>query len=213
MSEGAGNTKTSAMSINVSRTDKYFNEEEVRRLLSSITVLEDKALVSFGIDTGLRVSEVVGVITSNLNFDDCTVLAYDHKKDEWRNVVFTRPVGNLLQMYLNERDTKDPRLFPFSWKTAERRPKRWCMAAGIKVSDGSRQVNGKVVPEGETYATWHYCRGTFMRMSRRVGRDMKAVQQNTGDSIRTILEYYGDLSLEDRAKEMAEKPIIPLEVL
>ena len=127
--------KSNAMSINVRRTDKYFNEEEVKKLLSSITVLEDKALVSFGIDTGLRVSEVVSVVTSNLNFDDCTVLAYDHKKDEWRNVVFTKPVGNILQMYLNERDTKDPRVFPFSWKTAERRLKRWCIAAGFPIDE------------------------------------------------------------------------------
>lgn len=51
---------TNTMSINVSRTDKYFNEEEVGKLLSSITVLEDRALIAFGIDTGLRVSEVVG---------------------------------------------------------------------------------------------------------------------------------------------------------
>ncbi|TET90468.1 MAG: site-specific integrase [Methanomassiliicoccales archaeon] len=205
--------KTNGMSINVSRTDKYFNEADVRQLLSSIAILEDKALIAFGIDTGLRVSEVVGVITSNINFDENAVLAYDHKKDEWRNVIFTQPVGNLLQMYLNERSTKDQRLFPFSWKTAERKVKRWCKVAGIKISDGTRKVNGKVVPEGETYCTWHYCRGTFMRMSRRVGRDMKVVQQNTGDSVRTILEYYGDLSLEDRAQEMEEKPIIPLEVL
>jgi integrase len=201
------------MSINVSRTDKYFNEADVRQLLSSITILEDKVLIAFGIDTGLRVSEVVSIITSNINFEENTVLAYDHKKDEWRNVVFTRPVGNLLRMYLNERNMKDQRLFPFSWKTAERKLKRWCKVSGIKISDGTRTVNGKVVPDGETYATWHYCRGTFMRMSRRVGRDMKVVQQNTGDSVRTILEYYGDLSLEDRAKEMEEKPIIPVEVL
>jgi len=41
-----------------------------------------------------------------------------------------------------------------------------------------------------------------------VGRDIKVVQQNTGDTIETILKYYRDLSIEDRVREMEEKPLL-----
>lgn len=34
------------------------------------------------------------------------------------------------------------------------------------------------------------------------------VQQNTGDTIETILKYYRDLSIEDRVKEMEQKPLL-----
>lgn len=42
-----------------------------------------------------------------------------------------------------------------------------------------------------------------------VGRDIKVVQQNTGDTVETILKYYRDLSIEDRTAEFDAKPILP----
>ncbi len=42
----------------------------------------------------------------------------------------------------------------------------------------------------------HWLRHTFIRLSRRAGRDIKFVQQNTGDSLKTILEHYEGLTDE-----------------
>lgn len=56
--------------------------------------------------------------------------------------------------------------------------------------------------------SFHWLRHTFIRRSKMAGRDIKVVQQNTGDTIETILKYYRDLSIEDRVKEMEEKPLL-----
>ena len=70
--------------------------------------------------------------------------------------------------------------------------KKWCAKIGFKYAD-------KVAS--------HWCRHTFIRLSRKAKRDIKAVQQNTGDSINTLLEWYSDLSAEDMNEELNEKSI------
>ena len=54
----------------------------------------------------------------------------------------------------------------------------------------------------------HWLRHTFIRLSKRAGRDVKAVQQNTGDTIQTILEWYEELSDEEMGEEIQGKPLV-----
>ena len=177
--------------------EKYLTEREIEGLLSVIDNIEDKALITLGIDSGGRVSEVVGILTSNINHERQTIKIWDEKKDQWREWVVTKPTMQLIRMYLNSRQKKDPRLFPFSYKTANRRLKRWCEVAEIP----------------KEKAHWHTLRHTYIVQSRLRGRDIKAVQQQTGDSLLTLLRIYSNLSNEDRIKISESRPILPKEVV
>ncbi len=188
------------MSNNSKRVDnshKYLSEEELQRLLNTIGDLEDKTLIVFSLETGLRRSEIVTIRTADIDFERQTVKVFDEKKDEWRQVVFPQYVGTQLRMYLKARKQRSPLLFPFSHRTANRKLQRWCAAAGIRLDS-----------KGRTQVSFHWLRHTFIRRSKMAGRDIKVVQQNTGDTIETILKYYRDLSIEDRIREMEEKPLL-----
>lgn len=178
--------------------DKYLSREEIRKLLNVIDDLEDRALVLFALETGLRRSEIVTIQTSNIDFERQVVQVYDEKKDQWRTVIFPRYIAAQLNMYLKARSHKSPLLFPFSSRTANRKLKRWCNRAQIRLDSSNL-----------TSVTFHWLRHTFIRRSKMAGRDIKIVQQNTGDTIETILKYYRDLSIEDRVIEMENKPLIP----
>jgi len=105
-------------------------------------------------------------------------------------------VGSALQRWLEYRKacgTRGELLFPFSEKTANRIIKRWCRAIEFRYAD---QVSS------------HWLRHTFIRLSRRSRRDIKAVQQNTEDTIQTILEWYEGLTNEEVAGEIEGKPLI-----
>jgi site-specific recombinase XerC len=118
------------------------------------------------------------------------------RRDDWRYVYFPTKVRSKLKLWLKERQNlqiKGRELFPFSEKTCGRILRRWC---------------GKVSFQHAEKVGTHWCRHSFIRLSRRVGRNLKAVQQNTGDSIKTILEWYDALSPEDMAKELDKKPIV-----
>ena len=177
--------------------EKYLSEGEIERLLSIIDNVGDKCLIAVGIDSGGRVSEVVGILTSNIDYDRQTIKIWDEKKDVWRKWVLTKPTMQLIKMYLNSRQKASPELFPFSYKTANRRLKKWCAQVGIP----------------KEKAHWHALRHTYIVQSRMKGRDIKAVQQQTGDSLLTLLRVYSNLSSEDRLRISEERPIIPIGVI
>jgi integrase len=189
----------SAKKINL---DKYLTEEEIKRLLDLIDDVEDKTLILFALETGLRRSEIVSIQTANIDYERQVLQVYDQKKDQWRSVVFPRYVGSYLKMYLRARQRRSPLLFPFSARTANRKLKRWCQTADIRLD-----------AHGQTMVSFHWLRHTFIRRSKMAGRNIKVVQQNTGDTVETILKYYRDLSIEDRARELDERPIISHEPL
>jgi hypothetical protein len=73
---------------------------------------------------------------------------------------------------------KDPRLFPFSHKTIERKIQIWTeKALGKKKS-------------------WHAIRHTYISLSRELGITMETVMQNTGDAAVAVLKYYSKPSPE-----------------
>jgi len=185
-----------ALSNKVSKSDKAFSQESVQKLYEGIDNIMEKAYVMYHIETGLRVSDVVNTELVHVMWQENRTYTYDHKKDTWRYVYWPEKVKSVLKMWLKQRqaeDIKDKRLFPFSEKTANRILKRWALKLNI--------ANSRLVSS-------HWCRHTFIRLSRKAGRDIKAVQQNTGDTVKTILDWYSDLSSDDMREQVEGKPLI-----
>jgi integrase len=182
------------VSKKISKGDKYFPEAFVKQLYLMCDDIRDKTYLMYHIETGLRVSDVINTEMVHIDWNLCRTYTYDHKKDQWRHVYFPEFVkAQLKQWYMQRQalDIKDERLFPFSEKTANRIIKNWAK----KLNFNFASLVGS-----------HWCRHTFIRLSRKAGRDIKAVQQNTGDTIKTLLEWYSDLSQEDMRQEIS-KPL------
>lgn len=191
----------------IAKYDKYFPPHIVQSLYDQIDNIRDLFYVMWHIETGVRVSDIVGIKRKgrkreigqeihNIDWDKNRIHTYDHKKDEWRYVHFPKKVRSKLKQWLKERQNlgiKGRELFNFSEKTCNRILKKWCRKIGFIHTDlvGS-----------------HWCRHTFIRLSRRAGRDIKLVQQNTGDTIRTLLEWYDALTPEEMNNEIENKPLI-----
>jgi len=201
------NNKSLILSPKIPKTDKYIPADVLQKLYDTVDNLRDLFYIMWHCETGVRISDIVGIKRKgrerhmgqeirNIDWDNNRIHTYDHKKDEWRYVYFPKKSRSKLKLWLKERQNLGIRgreLFPFSEKTCGRILRRWCEKIGFQHAD-------KVGT--------HWCRHTFIRLSRRAGRDLKAVQQNTGDSIKTILEWYEALSPEDMAQEMDDKPLI-----
>jgi len=177
----------------------YLQPTEVRRLMEVIDNLEDKALILVGLETGMRVSEITrGFKIEMINWDDGTAKIYDEKKDVYRDIAIPRVCLNLLKMYLNVERRKKGDVFPFSYKTANRRLMYWIRKAGIQKYRGGKPVN----------FTWHKLRHTFVRLSARAHRDPQAVAQQLGDSLTTVLKVYGTWEPSAMSSYFNEKPLV-----
>lgn len=196
------------VSKKIPKADKYIPPNYVKLLYETVDNPRDRFYIMWHIETGVRVSDIVGQIDevgakrtlgqeiNNIDWDDCKIWTYDFKKDKWRWVYFPKIVLQPLKMWLKERqnlEIKGRELFPYSEKTCNRILKRWCKKIEFRYAD---QVGS------------HWCRHTFIRLSRAADRDIKLVQQNTGDTIKTLLEWYADLSSDEIRNQMENKPLI-----
>ena len=80
--------KTKALAIKKSKRhpNRALTEAQIRLLLSEIENIRDDALIRLGLSVGLRVSEVVGIRTSEIDFERGLINIWDEKKDKWRLV-------------------------------------------------------------------------------------------------------------------------------
>ena len=160
----------------MSKYDKHLPPHVLKALYEKIDNIRDLFYVMWHNETGVRVSDIVGIKRKdrtremgqeirNIEWDRNRIHTYDHKKDEWRYVYFPEKVRAKLKQWLKERQNlgiKGRELFPFSEKTCNRILKRWCQ----KIKFTHSEIIGT-----------HWCRHTFIRLSRRAGRDIKFVQQ------------------------------------
>lgn len=88
------------------RLKQVMSDAEVELLRDSCKDIREQLLINFSLDTGCRVSEIVGVNISNINMDklSCTVIGKGNKQ---RYVYFTEKTKLLITKYLKDRKEFD----------------------------------------------------------------------------------------------------------
>ena len=153
--------------------------EEVELLLSNVDNIMDHTFMVIGFYTGMRISEIISIEDISLNEPEGRIHIWDEKKNLYRDVYVPAMVFSVLKRYLNSlKNRKDPRIFPFSKKTAERKIESWTMS-----------ILGKT-------KSWHAVRHTYISLSRELELPMEVIIANTGDTAATILKYYSKPSPE-----------------
>ena len=175
--------------------NRALTEAQIRLLLAKIDNIRDDALIRLGLSVGLRVSEVVGIRTSEIDFDRGLINIWDEKKDKWRLVMPTQEAMGAIKKYLNAQPKKAKRLFSISAKTVERIIQKY-----------SKRALGFVI-------SWHSLRTTYVTRSVELEQSPAVVMVNTGDSPATILKHYTKLPEVVMRRFVENKPIIPREKL
>ena len=164
--------------------------EEVHILLKAIDNIPDYTLILTGLYTGMRISEISSLEEISINEGEGRIHIWDEKKDKYRDVYIPGEVISVLKRHINAMVRgKDPRLFPYSHKTIERKIQGW-----------TYRILGKK-------KSWHAIRHTYISLSRELGIPMEIVIQNTGDTASTILKYYSKPSPEFIRRTVNEKKI------
>jgi integrase len=173
--------------------NRPLTEAQIRALLAAIDNIRDDALIRLGLSVGLRVSEVVAIRTSELDFERGLIKIWDEKKDRWRYVMPTLETMSAIKKYLNTLPKQPQYLFSLSTKTVERIIQKY-----------SKRALGFVI-------SWHSLRTTYVSRSVELEQSPAVVMVNTGDSPATILKYYTKLPEVVMRRFVEAKPVIPSE--
>jgi len=93
--------------------NRPLTEAQIRALLAAIDNIRDDALIRLGLSVGLRVSEVVAIRTSEIDFERGLIKIWDEKKDRWRYVMPTLETMSAIKKYLNALPKQPQYLFSF----------------------------------------------------------------------------------------------------
>lgn len=190
-------TKRKAKALAIRKRKRHPNrpltEAQIRLLLSSIENIRDDALIRLGLSVGMRVSEVVAIRTSEIEFDRQLIKIWDEKKDKWRLVMPTLEAMSAIKKYLNSLPREPQYLFPMTAKTVERIIQRY-----------SKRALGFII-------SWHSLRTTYVSRCVELEQSPAVVMANTGDSPATILKYYTKLPELVMRRFVESKPVIPSE--
>jgi integrase len=171
--------------------NRPLTEMQIRELLSAIDSIRDDALIHLGLSVGLRVSEVVGIRSSELDFKRGLIKIWNAKKEKRRHVMPTLEALSAIRKYLKTLPKQPKTLFPISAKTVER-----------LIQGYSKQALGFII-------SWHSLRTTYVARSVELEQSPSVVMANTGDSPATILKYYAKLPEVVMRKFVENKPVIP----
>lgn len=170
-------------------------EEEVTRLLRSVTDPADYILFYIGFTTGMRVSEVRALDIGLIDFQERRIKIFDQKKDIYRWIYPPEAPLVALQRFINAGVKSPPLVFPWGEKTIETRIQKW-----------TKNILGKK-------KSWHCVRHTYITLSRKKKIPMETVVQNTGDSPATIWRYYVNFSADDMREIVNSVPLFTTDEL
>lgn len=165
-------------------------KDEVEVLLNGVDNIQDHTFLVLGFYSGMRISEIISIEDISLNEGEGRIHIWDEKKNLYRDVYVPDIIFSILKRYINSMTSrKDPRLFQFSKKTAERKIEYW-----------TKKILGKT-------KSWHAVRHTYISLSRELELPMEVVMANTGDTAATILKYYSRPSSEYMRESVEDHPL------
>lgn len=174
--------KTKAFSVLYQKKESL-TFDELRRVLAACHVFVDEVLVKLAVTTGIRREDITGIEIMNIDLDRGVLTFWEEKKDRPWMVALEPDVVKTLRQYLNMLPKGQRLLFDFTGRTAYNKFQALVKEAGI-----------------QKHLTFHSLRRTFIRLSKQLGRDMRFVMDQTGDSARVIMEEYEGYTPDEMVK-------------
>lgn len=169
------------------RVRKALNDEEVEMLRDGCQTLRDIVLVEFLLATGCRVSEVVGIDRSHINWNEMSLNVIG-KGNKERTVYFNTKTKRLLKKYIASREDSNEALFVTS-----KRPHGRLGVRAIQRDIARIAANGGL--EKKVYP--HLLRHCFGTKKLNSGMDLSVLQRIMGHSSPQTTLIYAEISTEN----------------
>jgi integrase/recombinase XerD len=169
-------------------------EEEIARYYEAVWKSRDMkhvAMVKTLIYTGVRVSEMINIKISDIDFEQCQIKIMDNKKKKERKVPFPNSFKEVLAIYVeNVQEKKGIYLFESSWKKAySDRAIRKILAKYTKLAGIEQAISPRKI------------RHFLFNWLKKQGIDDALIQPYSGHQSKQGLEIYTKLTIKEAQAE------------
>ncbi|MEM2933316.1 MAG: tyrosine-type recombinase/integrase [Methanocellales archaeon] len=161
----------------------YLTLEEVELLLNAAKNPRDRLIFQILYATGLRVSELINIRYSNIDFKNCTIKVFGKGSRERYVLVREELMGEIKCFCEVNKKSDMDRLFNITARAIELNIKKAAKQVGIRK---------EVTP--------HKLRHSFATHMLQRGADIRAIQKLLGHSSLNTTQIYADYSIEDLKK-------------
>jgi integrase len=177
-------------------------KEEVAALLLTFDNIQDKAMISLAINTGLRREDLVQIKSADYDPKAGSITYYEHKKKKTRTLYIPSPETiQLLNMHQNT-CRKSEWLFPSPRATQHFKGKH---TSGRHIYD---VLNEHLDIAGISRRPFHSLRATCYKLAQSYGWPPRMAAELLGDSMKVAEEHYNAPSIGDMQKAAKTMPFI-----
>lgn len=168
------------------RRINVLSDDEVDKLIESISDPLDKLILSILLDTGLRSKELLGIKVSDIDFKNKTITIASTKYGRERKVLVTTRTIELIRAWIKLNNLgQEDKLIPLTYSGLYKRIKRLGRRAGIPL--------WKIRP--------HILRHTFATQALRKGMSLPYLQRLLGHSDIKTTQVYLHVTIDDLRRE------------
>lgn len=177
--------------------EKALTKDQVKKLLSSITDLEEEALLRLALNTGIRRNDIVGIKRDDINVKQRKAGFRERKKNRFKIVDISEETARVLEMWLNAtKNIKSDYIFLPRKKGADH----------MGDATAYRILQENLIKAGLPRRPFHALRATCIKLCQAGGWEIEKTAKHVGDSIRVIQEHYTTPSEEEMIETMKNKP-------
>jgi len=174
---------------------------QVKKLIDNCPYVEDAALLSLAISTGMRRSDIVRVLTRDVNIVENKVAYREKKKgDRTRVVGIPQKTTTLTERWMNVRDDSSKFLFPPRQHGSDNQHISGRTAYNILQRELKRNNM-----EGRPF---HALRATCVKLCQKKGWSPEQTAKHIGDTVNTVQKHYSTPSDEEMFKVAKEKSLL-----
>jgi integrase/recombinase XerD len=175
---------------------KALTKSQVLQLLDAITDIEDQALLTLAVYLGIRRSDTVAIERQYINFEEHSLVFYEHKKRAFHKVFMNSKVEQSLQMWMQR--SKSKWLFPSHFKKGKH------LSSKTAYNILQRNLKKAELPA----RPFHALRATCIKLHQAAGLLPEQTQRIVNDSLRVIQQHYTTPSDEEMKRAVREANIL-----
>lgn len=191
-------SKRQRLSEDTSKTESL-NFHEVKEILKSCDSIKKRALIELAVSTAIRRDDIVNIEIDNIDLENSKLQFWEKKKKRTWEVPLEPELMATLIMYMKTLPKGAKYLFPAEQSNAnhlsDKTAYNWLQEA-MKKAGLTKKMD------------FHGLRRTYVRLAKRMGYDMKWVQEMTGDTAEVILKHYDGWKTDEMSEILKDGGII-----